>query len=207
MPEMFSRRDVDMLKMQQELMRRASLLSPKVTLPGDEQMILRQFAQETLMLMRSLYPDKFKDTTLDVWWEALKQYVATRRPEFRGTLMASLKKRYSKTPPEGKPSELLASQAAEGMQKKAGKKDKPPTLSGDVLRGATLMGGAGTLLRGPANIRAYQKLRGMGVERGPALRAILKRLGGTASILAAMGGMGGAVAHPFARKDWEKRHK
>jgi hypothetical protein len=205
--QMFSRRDVDMLKMQRELLRRASMEAPAAGLGGEDQMLLRQFAQETIMLMKSLYPEQFKDRTVEQWWEALKHYVASRRPEFRKELIDKLKLRYADHPPKGKPSELLASQAAEGLAKKAESKKNAPSLLKGMLRGAGVISLISALARSPAYAAGYAKLRKAGVPHGMLMRLMARNLARGSVVPAVMGAAGGAVAHPFVHADWQKREE
>lgn len=205
MTDAFTRRDVDMLKMQRDLLRRASMEAPAAGLGGEDQMLLRQFAQETIMLMKSLYPEQFKDRTVEQWWEALKHYVASRRPEFRKELLDKLKLRYADHPPKGKPSELLAAQAAEGMAKK-GESNEPSLLKG-MLRGAGVVSLISALARSPVHMAGYAKLRKAGVPHGMLMRLMARNLVRGSVVPAVMGAAGGAVAHPFVRADWKKREE
>lgn len=207
MDQLFTRRDVDMLKMQRELLRRASLESPTAGLGGEEQSLLRQFAQETIMLMKSLYPEQFKDRTVEQWWMALRHYVSTRRPEFRKELIDKLKQRYADHPPKGKPSELLASQAAEGMAKKGESERKAPSLLKGMLRGAGVITLISALARSPAYIAGYTKLRKAGFPHSTLMRVAVRSLARGSVVPAVMGAAGGAVAHPFVHADWKKREE
>ena len=78
---------------------------------------IRQFAQETFMQMSNMHPQKFKGKTIQDWEKAIKNFISSRRPEFRGDLLKKLRARY-----EGKGGEaptVLLGKAMEEVEKKA----------------------------------------------------------------------------------------
>lgn len=120
--DLFTKRDFDMLQYQRELMRKASLTAPPITLSGQDVTLVRRFAQESFTQMRAVYPDAFKDKTIDEWDKAIKAYLATRRPEFREDLLVQLRKRYGDSA-QGRseseePNKVLASKSVEELQRK-----------------------------------------------------------------------------------------
>ena len=120
--DLFTKRDFDMLQYQRELMRKASLTAPPITLSGQDVTLVRRFAQESFTQMKAVYPDAFKDKTIDEWDKAIKAYLATRRPEFREDLLVQLRKRYGDSA-QGRseseePNKVLASKSVEELQRK-----------------------------------------------------------------------------------------
>jgi len=207
--DLISKRDLDQLPYNRELMRRASWTAPSVTLGGEDFPLLRRFAQETYGQMKALYPDLFKDKTIDDWEKAIRVYLSARRPEFREEILGELRKRY-KEGGKGEPSTVLVSKAMEELQKKSeanfmdktAKKKKSPSFLGTTARGA----GYGALVGGLVGLHpAYKKfmlLRNIypnDYAAGRALRVLL----GMASGPTLAGALGGAAAYPFIRKQGE----
>lgn len=114
-----TKRDLEMLKYQRELMRKAGLTAPAVQLMGPDIAVIRKFAMETYPQMRMISPGQFEGKTIDDWEKSIRSYLMTRRPEFREELMKQLRERYGGMMPSGeKPPELLASKALEELGKK-----------------------------------------------------------------------------------------
>lgn len=204
---LFSKRDLEMLKYQRELMRKAALTAPAITLSGPDIPIIRRFAQETLMMMRAYFPEKFEGKTIDDWEKAIKAYVTSRRPEMREELLKQLRARYASqggkgTPPP--PPVLLASEATKGMEKKATRDRKPRALE-YALKGALYGAGGGALMSSPAAVARFLDLKKAGTPPKKALIAGLKSMG-TGSVAPGLAGvLGGLAAYPFAKAVWEHR--
>lgn len=103
-PMRITKRDLEKLKFQRELMRKASLTGPAMMLPGEVLPMVRRFAQETFVQMGAINPGLFRGKTVREWEEAIKKYIMTRRPEFREKMVTQLKTRYGTGPEKGKPS-------------------------------------------------------------------------------------------------------
>lgn len=116
-PLQISKRDLEMLKYQRELMRKASLTGPSIQLMGTDMPMLRAFAQETFMQMSNMHPQQFKGRTVMDWEKAIKKFISSRRPEFREEILRKMRARY-----EGKGGEaptVLLGKAMEEVEKKA----------------------------------------------------------------------------------------
>ena len=113
-----TKRDLDLVKYQLELMRRASWTFPEASLQGQEVTFLRMFALDTYMNMRMLYPEAFKGKTVQAWEDGIRKFIMTRRPEFRGELLAKLRARYKG---EAMDSDLLLAKSLEEMGKQGAK--------------------------------------------------------------------------------------
>jgi hypothetical protein len=116
-PLRVSKRDLEMLKYQRELMRKASLTGPSVQMMGTDLPMVRSFAQETFMQMSNMNPQQFKGKTVMDWEKAIKTFISSRRPEFREEILKKMRARY-----EGKGGEapnVLLSKAMEEVEKKA----------------------------------------------------------------------------------------
>jgi hypothetical protein len=94
-PIRISKRDLERLQYNRELMRRANLTGPAVMLMGTDLPMLRQFAQETFMQMSNLYPQEFRNKTVRDWEEAIKSWIQSRRPEFREEILKKVRARYT----------------------------------------------------------------------------------------------------------------
>lgn len=127
-----TKRDLDKLTFNRELMRKANLTGPAGMVPGESLTFIRKFAQDSLMKMKAINPDAFRNQTVDTWAEAIKQYIMTRRPEFRQELVDKLKARYGGMSPTGEVPTMLMLGASDnvkgsdlikkGALRKAGKK-------------------------------------------------------------------------------------
>lgn len=97
MPDPFrlTKRDIDLIQYQRELMRQASWTAPAVSLSGKDWSLVRQFAYDSYMQVRSLYPEAFRGKGIDDWEKAIRAYVTTRRPEFKDLLLQQLRGHYS----------------------------------------------------------------------------------------------------------------
>lgn len=122
-PIRISKRSLERLKYNRELMRRAGLTAPKVMLMGTDLPMLRQFAQETFMQMSNLYPQEFRNKTVRDWEEAIKSWIQSRRPEFREEILKKIRARYTQgtSVPD-----VILSQAVEEV--KGGEKGKEPGM-------------------------------------------------------------------------------
>jgi len=111
------------VRYQNEPMRQASWTYPSTMLKGEDWPLVRQFALDTVMQMKQLYPDQFVGKTMQDWEQALVTFITTRRPEFRAQVLTQLKGRYG----EGKAMDpdLVLTKAMEGFGKKAEKIDFP----------------------------------------------------------------------------------
>ena len=116
-PLQISKRDLEMLKYQRELMRKASLTGPSVQMMGTDLPMIRAFAQETFMQMSNMHPRQFKGKTVMDWEKAIKTFISSRRPTFRAEILQKMRTRY-----EGKGGEaptVLLGKAMEEVEKKA----------------------------------------------------------------------------------------
>ena len=97
MPDPFRlmKRDIDLIQYQRELMRQASWTSPAVSLSGKDWSLVRQFAYDSYMQVKPLYPEAFRGKGIDDWEKAVRTYVTTRRPEFRELLLKQLRGHYA----------------------------------------------------------------------------------------------------------------
>ena len=116
-PFQITRRDLETVRYQNEPMRQASWTYPSTMLKGEDWPLVRQFALDTVMQMKQLYPDQFVGKTMQDWEQALVTFITTRRPEFRAQVLTQLKGRYG----EGKAMDpdLVLTKAMEGFGKKA----------------------------------------------------------------------------------------
>ena len=116
-PFQITRRDLETVRYQNEPMRQASWTYPSTMLKGEDWPLVRQFALDTVMQMKQLYPDQFVGKTMQDWEQALVTFITTRRPEFRAQVLTQLKGRYG----EGKSMDpdLVLTKAMEGFGKKA----------------------------------------------------------------------------------------
>lgn len=116
-PFLLKRRDLDIEQYNREPWRQASWTFPSVMLSGEDWPRVRQFALDTYMQMRQLYPEQFKNKTVMDWETALVNFFTTRRPDFRAQVLGQLKSRYG----EGKPMDpdLVLAKAVEGFGKSA----------------------------------------------------------------------------------------
>lgn len=114
-----TKRDLEMIQYKRDLLRRANLTSPQMMLQGADVPIIRKLALETFMQMKAANPDAFRDKTVSDWEDALKQYITTRRPEFREEIMSKVREHYGKgtTPPQDL-SSLLGAEASKELNKK-----------------------------------------------------------------------------------------
>lgn len=120
-PIRITKRDLEMIQYQRDLLRRANLTAPQMMLQGQDIPMIRKLALETFMQMKAANPDIFKDKTVSDWEDALKQYITTRRPEFREELMSKIRARFGGsgvTPPQ-QISALLLGEASKGFGKNA----------------------------------------------------------------------------------------
>jgi len=116
-PVRISRRDLEMLQYNRELMRRASLTGPSTMLMGADLPMIRTFAQETFMQMSNMHPDQFKGKTVRDWEDAIKAFIQSRRPEFKSEILTKMKARYAEG---GDVPNIVLSKSLEqeGMQQK-----------------------------------------------------------------------------------------
>lgn len=119
-PIRITKRDLEMIQYKRDLMRRANLTSPAMTMMGQDIPIIRKLALETFMQMKAADPDAFRDKTVSDWEQALKKYLMTRRPVFREELMSKIRERFGSgaTPPQDI-SSLLMGEASKELGKKA----------------------------------------------------------------------------------------
>jgi len=119
-PIRITKRDLEMVQYKRDLLRRANLTSPQMALQGQDIPIIRKLALETFMQMKAADPQSFRDKTLADWEDALKQYLTTRRPEFREELLMKIRDRFGSgaTPPQDI-SSLIMGESAKEMGKKA----------------------------------------------------------------------------------------
>lgn len=116
MQQRITKQDIQKLKANRELMRRSELTGPASMLSGEMNPIVRRFAQETFMQMKVLEPETFRDKNIPDWEKAIRQYLMTRRPEFRKELIAQLQKRYGGSQGgEGSPPKILMMGAQKEM--------------------------------------------------------------------------------------------
>lgn len=116
-PFQITKRDLETVRYQNEPMRQASWTYPSTMLKGEDWPMVRQFALDTVMQMKQLYPEQFVGKTMQDWEQALVNFITTRRPDFRAQVLTQLKGRYGGG--QAMDPDLILTKTMEGFGKKA----------------------------------------------------------------------------------------